>query len=348
MLHAPLTELVLAMVMLCSIPTAKGNSLKQSYATLYRRKRACIWNRRARTTDPVCKASSAPAVTDRDLECYASRYDDLNEAGELGHVDHLRSHWRAVGYPEGRHAHCTDTETLSTMTCRAPEPSPPTVQASQQRRPRHPECLRLAPQFHFDPPIDSPERLGYQCTLAVVTALFGTDKDMLPEYSELFQRSILQAETGGRSQQRSCWFAFTNRATVEFGARNRTASWRRAKECMDRKHALKMGIWNIIALDPTDMPFGPESHGANSRVPKLLSHCVLRHSVRRRSLLPATCFSRFNMSFASRPTVTRLLHRRKDQPRQSRSPLADVHRVHIRQCGASQAGARRSRGMPEC
>ena len=54
-------------------------------------------------------------------------------------------------------------------------------------------CDKLAPGFTFDPPLDSVERLGYECHLAIVTSTFG-GYDKLKAYSERFQAKLLRLE----------------------------------------------------------------------------------------------------------------------------------------------------------
>ena len=101
----------------------------------------------------------------------------------------------------------TDQEERARMALQLPPVAlQPVMGSSRDARQRHPECIRFAPGFHFEPAVDAPERLGYRCTLAVVTAVFGADKDPLPEYSRLFERVIKETEdssAGGRRCRRA-------------------------------------------------------------------------------------------------------------------------------------------------
>ena len=128
-------------------------------------------------------------------------------------------------------------------------------------------CDKLAPGFTFDPPLDSVERLGYECHLAIVTSTFG-GYDKLKAYSERFQAKLLRLELT-KVGLRSCWFAFADAVSVR-----KLKGGQHAAGC----HTLAYGQWTVVNLPDTALPHprsDPHAATLNSRVPKMLSHCVL-------------------------------------------------------------------------
>jgi hypothetical protein len=78
-------------------------------------------------------------------------------------------------------------------------------------RPRHPQCEALGTALRVYPPVDAPSRLGFQCTHAVVTALY-SGYDTLIRYSRSFRRELTAQEK--ERGVRSCWFAFTDATSL--------------------------------------------------------------------------------------------------------------------------------------
>jgi len=137
----------------------------------------------------------------------------------------------------------------------------------ERARVRPATCDKLAPGFTFDPPLDSVERLGYECHLAIVTSTFG-GYDKLKAYSERFQAKLLRLELT-KVGLRSCWFAFADAVSVR-----KLKGGQHAAGC----HTLAYGQWTVVNLPDTALPHprsDPHAATLNSRVPKMLSHCVL-------------------------------------------------------------------------
>ena len=78
--------------------------------------------------------------------------------------------------------HARDPAAANTHSGEQPPPPPkcaPTAEASTARaRPPAPACAALAPHVRFDPPVDAPASLGYECHLAVVTSVLGAHDDL--------------------------------------------------------------------------------------------------------------------------------------------------------------------------
>jgi len=139
----------------------------------------------------------------------------------------------------------------------------------ERARPRPATCDRLAPGFTFDPPLDSVERLGYECHLAVVTGTFG-GYDKLNAYSQRFQTDLVRLELT-KVGLRSCWFAFVDAVSAR---KLRSARGKSAAGC----RTMAYGQWTVVNLPDAALPHpqrDPDAATLNSRVPKMLSHCVL-------------------------------------------------------------------------
>lgn len=83
---------------------------------------------------------------------------------------------------------------------------------SARPRHRHEQCDALAgAEMRIEPAVDAPDRLGFNCTLAVVTSVFN-NYDLLPFYNLGFASRLRQQEQERRV--RTCWFAFTDAASI--------------------------------------------------------------------------------------------------------------------------------------
>uniref|UniRef100_A0A7S4ES89 Uncharacterized protein n=1 Tax=Chrysotila carterae TaxID=13221 RepID=A0A7S4ES89_CHRCT len=166
------------------------------------------------------------------------------------------------------------------------------IQADQQpQRVRPASCDRLASRFIFDPPLDSPFRLGYNCTLAIVTAKFGAAGRLFAPGARQ-SAQLLQKEE--QQNRRSCWFAFLDEAAVasmsgsdvntsamdvaaNFGSVSNLDAGDSVRPC----YPLGYGLWNVILLPKTSLPLEVTTSSSSvlaSRVPKMLVHCVLGYA----------------------------------------------------------------------
>jgi len=148
-------------------------------------------------------------------------------------------------------------------------------------RPQRPQCEALAGSaLHVEPPVDAPSRLGFTCTHAIVTAVYG-GYDSLPVYSEIFRSSLASMEL--RRGFRTCWFAFTDQEFIDSVVLNDTISRAESAakaEQSEQRPWFQVPPWQIVVL-PTPTGWGEwDSNVIRSRLPKMLAHCVLRHAIK--------------------------------------------------------------------
>ena len=157
--------------------------------------------------------------------------------------------------------------------------------ASPEPRERDLQCLgaQLGPSLRIDPPVDAPSRLGFRCTHAVVTALYG-GYDALPAYPRAFYLRLRRQEEERLDQSRSCWFAFTDPASV--GAALSAAELARAEASATAtteagQRWVRLGIWHVVIVPSATFSSDEHVDGVvRSRLPKMMAHCVLRHAGR--------------------------------------------------------------------
>ena len=149
---------------------------------------------------------------------------------------------------------------------------------SPSARPRHPRCDVLGASLRVNPPIDAPSRLGFNCTIAVITALYG-GYDTLHGYSRSFQTRL------GRQEReygvRTCWFAFVDAASVPELSAQQIALAERAfnTTALNGGPWVQSGVWNLVMLPEGQMTaMLPEHNQLRSRLPKLMAHCVLAYA----------------------------------------------------------------------
>ena len=143
-------------------------------------------------------------------------------------------------------------------------------------RPRHPQCEGLGASFRVSPPVDAPSRLGFNCTHSVITALYG-GYDTLVDYSKGFQRT-LQREERERGF-RTCWFAFTDAASVPSHRRIKAAEAAFNATAVRNQRWVQAGIWNLVILPEGQLTATlPERNKLRSRLPKMMAHCVMGYS----------------------------------------------------------------------
>ena len=145
-------------------------------------------------------------------------------------------------------------------------------------RPRHPQCEVLGTSLRVSPPIDAPSRLGFNCTHSVITALYG-GYDKLANYSRSFQANLERQE---REQGvRTCWFAFTDAASVPELSVHQIALAEAASNSTTARGQpwVRAGIWNLVILPEGQLTaMLPERNKLRSRLPKMMAHCVLGYS----------------------------------------------------------------------
>ena len=206
-------------------------------------------------------------VTDRLAAIFALQFpytqeqeDTEDPCTELSKLHLFRSRWRC---PKSRLA----------RPQRRPE--------SGLARPQRPQCEALAGSaLHVEPPVDAPSRLGFTCTHAIVTALYG-GYDSLPVYSEIFRSRLAFMEL--RRGFRTCWFAFTDQEFIDNLVLNDTISRAESAakaEQSEQRPWFQVPPWQIVVL-PTPTGWGEwDSNVIRSRLPKMLAHCVLRFAIK--------------------------------------------------------------------
>jgi len=143
------------------------------------------------------------------------------------------------------------------------------------RRP-HTQCDSLiGGAMHVLPPVDAPSRLSFNCTHAVVTAVYN-DYDRLPYYTQTFQRRLerQEAERGART----CWFAFTDTASIR--ALLPPSAVKTAEAAVRQGPWIRYGMWHLVVL-PDTVRFSSDDaahRSIRSRLPKMMPHCVLAHA----------------------------------------------------------------------
>jgi len=178
-----------------------------------------------------------------------------------------------------RTANCSNTNDLNDLLM---SPAP-----TGTGRARTARCATLVPEFHFEPALDSPARLGFDCTLAVVTSIFGA-YDRLPLHNKTLITELAEVERFiGRS---TCWFAFIDQVTFDatITSSNKTPSADGpAATGSEGYGTLRLGLWHTVVVSPHTLRdtllLGQGCGGERSnrtiqsRIPKMLMHCVLRH-----------------------------------------------------------------------
>ena len=149
---------------------------------------------------------------------------------------------------------------------------------SPSARMRHPRCGVLGTSLHVNQLIDAPSRLGFNCTIAVITALYG-GYDTLHSYSRSFQARL------GRQEREhgvhTCWFAFVDAASVPDLSASEIAQAKAAfnTTALDGGSWVQSGGWNLVMLPEGQMTATlPEHNQLRSRLPKMMAHCVLAHA----------------------------------------------------------------------
>ena len=148
-------------------------------------------------------------------------------------------------------------------------------------RPRHPQCEALGTALRVYPPVDAPSRLGFKCTHAVVTALYG-GYDTLIRYPRAFRRELTAQEK--ERGVRSCWFAFTDAASLASDIYlspqevKMAAAAHNATAARDQRW-VRAGIWNLVILPEGELTASlPEHNKLRSRLPKMMAYCVLAYA----------------------------------------------------------------------
>ena len=228
-----------------------------------------------------CSYAQPPGATPRSFKSTESEMVPVDVSDQLGRVYALQFPYTDEE-PEDR---CESLAALHDWKKPGGEWSCPTTRLHKQRsssldpyllqpRPRHPQCEVLGTALRVNPPVDAPSRLGYNCTHSVVTALYG-GYDKLANYSHFFQASLERQE---REQGiRTCWFAFTDAASVpELSAHQTTLAEKASDGSLPWT---KAGIWNLVILPEGSLTaMLPERNKLRSRLPKMMAHCALRYS----------------------------------------------------------------------
>ena len=123
------------------------------------------------------------------------------------------------------------------------------------------ECSASLSFSSINPPLDAPAAAGgRRCTLAVVTALFGSI-DSLEHLKTLKPKHARLLEFENRLGAASCWIAL-----VDFAAARRIAAMHGARRC----HSVDHGPWRVVRVPKALQPFATAAQ--NTRIPKMLAH----------------------------------------------------------------------------
>jgi len=134
----------------------------------------------------------------------------------------------------------------------------------------------------YRPSLDSPQRLGYNCTLAVVSVMLGR-VDSFTFHGRAAAANLRREELHKLHSFRSCWFFFGDATTIPAVAADHARRTGENVSAVLQSAASKsptpacrlprIGQWNVVQL-----PAEGRSSVLLSRVVKMLAHCAMTES----------------------------------------------------------------------